>query len=70
MKHEKVFWCSFCFGVGVCVVEWAEKGLSVLPTQHLLIHINYLADNERSFQLKPSGKRYLEIAAKLKNFRP
>ena len=55
---------------GVCVVEWAEKGLSILPTEHLLIQISYLSDTERSFQLKPSGKRYIEIVAQLKNFSP
>jgi len=51
---------------GVCVVEWAERGLSVLPAEHLLIQISYLSDSERSFQLKPSGKRYLQILAELK----
>lgn len=55
---------------GVCVVEWAEKGLSILPTEHLLIQISYLSDTERSFQLKPSGKRYIEIVAQLKDFSP
>jgi len=58
---------DYLYGKGVCVVEWAEKGLSVLPTEHLLIQISYLSDSERSFQLKPSGKRYLEIVAQLKH---
>ena len=58
---------DYLYGSGVCVVEWAEKGLSVLPTEHLLIQISYLSDSERSFQLKPSGKRYLEILAQLKH---
>jgi len=59
---------DYLYGNGVCVVEWAEKGLSVLPTEHLLIKLGYLSDTERSFQLKPIGKRYLEILAQLKNF--
>jgi tRNA threonylcarbamoyladenosine biosynthesis protein TsaE len=59
---------DYLYGNGVCVVEWAEKGLNVLPTEHLLIEISYLTDTERSFQLKPSGKRYVEITARLKNF--
>ena len=58
---------DYLYGNGVCVVEWAEKGLSVLPTEHLLIQISHLADTERSFQLKPSGKRYLEILAQLRD---
>jgi len=57
---------DYLYGNGICVVEWAEKGLNILPAEHLLIQINYLSDTERSFQLKPNGKRYLEIATKLK----
>ena len=58
---------DYLYGSAVCVVEWAEKGLGVLPKEHLLIQISYLSDTERSFQLKPNGKRYLEIARQLKN---
>jgi len=57
---------DYLYGNGVCVVEWAEKGLSVLPIEHLMIQISYLSDTERSFELKPTGKRYLEILAQLK----
>ncbi len=58
---------DYLYGNGVCVVEWAEKGLSVLPTEHLLIQISYLSNSERNFQLKACGKRYLEILAQLKH---
>ena len=58
---------DYLYGNGVCVVEWAEKGLSVLPTEQLLIQISYLSDTERSFQLKSSGKRYLKILNQLKH---
>jgi len=61
---------EYLYGNGVCVIEWAEKGLTILPSEHLLIRINYLSDTERSFQLKPNGQRYLEIAAQLKDFSP
>ncbi len=54
------------YGNGVCVIEWAEKGLSILPPEHLLIQISYLGDTERLFQLKPRGDRYLEMAKRLK----
>ena len=49
---------DYLYGSGVCVVEWAEKGITMLPAEHLLIQISYLPDTERSFQLKPSGQRY------------
>ena len=61
---------EYFYGKGVCVVEWAEKGLSILPAEHLLIEISYLSDTGRSFQLKPSGQRYLEMLAPLKDFTP
>ncbi len=59
---------EYLYGRGVCVVEWAEKALSILPVERLLIKISYLSDTERSFQMKPSGQRYLEIVAQLKQF--
>jgi tRNA threonylcarbamoyladenosine biosynthesis protein TsaE len=57
---------DYLYSNGVSVVEWAEKGLSLLPEEHLLIEIGYLSDTERSLKLKPSGKRYRKIVAELK----
>ena len=59
---------DYLYGRGVCVVEWAEKALSILPAEHLLIQISYLSDTERRFQMKPCGQRYREIVAQLKQF--
>ena len=58
---------DYLYGNGVCVVEWAEKGVNLLPVEHLLIEISYLSDTERSFELKPRGKRYRKIVAQLKH---
>jgi tRNA threonylcarbamoyladenosine biosynthesis protein TsaE len=52
-------------GRGVCVVEWAEKGLGVMPAEHLLIEIARLSEVERRLQLKPGGRRYAEMLAQL-----
>ena len=57
---------DYLYGNGICVVEWAEKGLSILPAEHLLIEISYLSDTERHLKLVPRGKHYLEIATRLK----
>jgi len=57
---------DYLYGNGVCVVEWAEKGLGLLPVEHLLIEMSYLSDTERSLKLKPGGKRYRQIVAQLK----
>jgi len=57
---------DYLYGSGVCVLEWAEKGLSLLPEEHLLIEIDYLSDTERRLKLKPNGKRYRKIVSQLK----
>jgi tRNA threonylcarbamoyladenosine biosynthesis protein TsaE len=56
---------DYLYAEGICVVEWAEKALNILPEEHLLIEISYLSDTERSFQFKPNGKRYQNIVAQL-----
>ena len=57
---------EYLYGNGVCVVEWAEKGLDVLPAEHLMIEISYLSDTERGFRFKPSGQRYRELIRQMK----
>ncbi|MFC1928129.1 tRNA (adenosine(37)-N6)-threonylcarbamoyltransferase complex ATPase subunit type 1 TsaE [Chloroflexota bacterium] len=57
---------DYFYGSGVCVVEWAERALSILPVEHLLIEISYLSDTERSFKVKPNGQRYLGVMTELK----
>ena len=56
---------SYLYGNGVCVIEWAEKGLSVLPEEHLLIQMSYISDTVRRLQLTPNGDRYEKIAREL-----
>jgi tRNA threonylcarbamoyladenosine biosynthesis protein TsaE len=52
---------EYLYGKGVCVVEWADKGISVLPDEHLLINLSYVTDNERTITLEPKGVRYTEL---------
>ncbi len=56
---------EYFYGNGICVVEWAERGLSELPSEHLLIQLSYLSDTDRSLQFKPSGQRYVEMLTRL-----
>jgi tRNA threonylcarbamoyladenosine biosynthesis protein TsaE len=57
---------DYLYGNGLCVIEWAEKGFSVLPAGHLLIKIEYRSDTERSFHFFPRGKRYQELLDQLR----
>ena len=52
---------DYLYGQGVCVIEWAEKGMDILPGDHLLIKISYVSDTERSFEFEPKGQRYIKL---------
>ena len=56
---------DYLYGRGVCVVEWAEKGLEVLPKEHLLVEMGFLSDTSRNLVLKPSGERYVGMLSQL-----
>ncbi len=60
---------EYFYNDGVCVVEWAEKGLQVLPRNNLLIKLNYVSDCEtqRAISLKPRSEHYLELIKQLKS---
>ena len=58
---------DYLYGKGVCVVEWAEKGLSVLPAEHMLIKISYLAETKRGLQLSAGSERYLKMLAQMES---
>lgn len=49
---------EYLLGEGVCVVEWAEKGLEVLPRQHLMVRIEYLGERSRRLTFTASGRGY------------
>jgi len=52
---------DYLYGNGVCVVEWADKGLSVFPEKHLLIEIQFISSNKRKLIFVPRGARYTEM---------
>ena len=58
---------DYLYGSGVCVVEWAEKGLALLPPENLLIEISFLDDTWRHLRFEPRGKRYQRLLSELKH---
>jgi tRNA threonylcarbamoyladenosine biosynthesis protein TsaE len=58
---------DYLYGQGVCVIEWADKALAVLPGEQLRIKIDYLSDNERKIEFIPVGKRYEQLVVRLKS---
>jgi len=53
---------DYLYGRGVCVIEWAEKGMALMPAEHLLIKLAYAGESERNIDIVPSGTRYTEMA--------
>jgi tRNA threonylcarbamoyladenosine biosynthesis protein TsaE len=49
---------DYLYGRGVCVIEWAEKGMDILPGDHLLVKISYVSESSRVFEFLPRGNRY------------
>jgi len=59
---------QYFHGDGVCAVEWADKGLQVVPRDNLLISIRYAPCSQtgRSISLRSQGERYGELIKQLK----
>lgn len=59
---------DYFFGDGVSVVEWAEKGMQVVPAENLLVTIHYVPSSTkaRSISVKAQGSRYQELVGQLK----
>jgi len=57
---------DYLYGDGLSVIEWAEKGIGLLPAEHLMIKIDYSSDTGRSFELIPQGKHYEKLIEQLK----
>ena len=58
---------EYLYGNGICVIEWAKKGLPVLPRDYLLIELNYIStyETQRHISFCPRGKRYLDLMQQL-----
>ena len=59
---------EYFYGEGVCAVEWAEKGLQILPQHYLSIELRYTPEHEkqRIILLKPEGERYYNLVEQVK----
>ncbi len=57
---------EYFYGDGVCVVEWADRALEVLPAEHLWVELRYIVETKRGLLMKPVGKRYEELLQEFK----
>jgi tRNA threonylcarbamoyladenosine biosynthesis protein TsaE len=56
---------DYLYGHGVCVIEWAEKGMPLMPAEHLLLNLAYNGESKRSIDIIPNGKHYHEMAQRI-----
>ena len=56
---------EYLYGNGICVIEWAEKGMAALPRENLLITINYISVTDRTLILEPNGNHYIQLLESL-----
>lgn len=56
---------DYFYGKGICVVEWAEKGGIALPSEHLLINLEFVSATERRLTFEAKGARYQELVSEL-----
>ncbi len=50
---------------GVCLIEWADRVLDILPKDHLRIEISVTGPSSRVFEVTSSGERSAAISQKL-----
>ena len=60
---------DYLCGGGVCVVEWADRGMEALPGDHLLIEMESLTKTRRRLVFHPRGSRYIEMVPQLRGAR-
>ena len=52
---------DYLYGDGVCVVEWAERVVDVLPAGHLWVTFEYLDTTKRRITIRAYADRYQKL---------
>lgn len=52
-------------GGGACVIEWANRGSTLLPEENLTIDISYTSDTDRTLTLTAHGDRFAGMLVEL-----
>lgn len=64
--HQDLGLEEYIEGDGVCLIEWAEFILEVIPSELLKINIEILENEERKIDITPIGDKYIELLKKVK----
>ena len=55
---------DYVLGDDICVVEWAERALEILPVERLWVRLEFVDDTHRSISLHATGPRYQALLDK------
>lgn len=58
---------DYLYGKGVCIVEWADKGMAIMPGENLLVILEHVSGDERTITLQANGERYEDLLQSLKS---
>jgi tRNA threonylcarbamoyladenosine biosynthesis protein TsaE len=56
---------DYLYGRGVCVIEWADKGGPIMPSEHLLVELSYCGKTERNIDIFPCGASYVKLTQRI-----
>ena len=57
---------EYFYGDGVCVVEWSERLLELLPPDVLTLRFEYAGENQRTITINSSGQKSANMVEQLK----
>jgi len=57
---------DYMLGDGVCVIEWAERAVPILPVERLWISLRHVDESKRGFLMLAAGARYDELLRKFR----
>jgi tRNA threonylcarbamoyladenosine biosynthesis protein TsaE len=58
---------DYLYGDGVCLIEWAERIVEILPPDRMWITFHYLDDTKRRITLQAAGDHYIQLLEKFKH---
>ncbi|WP_216831756.1 tRNA (adenosine(37)-N6)-threonylcarbamoyltransferase complex ATPase subunit type 1 TsaE [Alkalihalobacterium elongatum] len=64
-SEEDLGFDEYFEGEGVTVVEWASMITDMLPSERLEIYIYHNGNEERTFELRPKGERFISLCKEL-----
>ena len=52
---------DYMLGDGVCVIEWAERAMPILPKERLWISLRHVDESKRGFLIQATGAHYDDL---------